>query len=93
LQIVKMMNEKRFLKYHFPLLVNNTRLPANFEFIQLYTGISLDEQGQSKRYIEPDKIHAKAYQVPAINLYPAFHKPISKFVLIADDDDQCSKND
>ena len=85
------MDEKRFLKYHFPDLEKHAALPANFEFIQLFTGITIDEQGKSEQLIEPDTIHAKAYQIPSMKLYPIFHKPISKFIIINHKDGNFTK--
>lgn len=70
------MEEKRYLKYHFPELENPPELPANFRYVQLYIGITIDEEGFGKPLDEVDTIYVKDYQVPAFDLYPVFHKPI-----------------
>jgi len=73
-----MNDKKRYLKYHFPEIEDCGKLPVNYSFIQLFTGILNDEKGQGIP-IAPDKtIGAHDYKIPEINLYPVFHKPISK---------------
>ena len=77
-----MKAESRYLKYHCPEIQNRMELPANYQFIQLFTGISINEKGQAIPYNEEKKIVAKEYKIPEIYLYPVFHKPISKCFII-----------
>lgn len=71
-------NKKRFLKYHFHELENCCSLPVNYSYIQLYTGILLDEKGEALPFENEKTIVASAYKIPEINLYPVFQKPISR---------------
>lgn len=80
------MNDKRYLKYHFPEIADTPGLPANLQYTQLFTGLSVDEKGRAKPFAEPATIFVEVYQVPAFDLYPAFHKPISKFITLTDGD-------
>lgn len=75
-----MSNEKRFLKYHYPKIKNNEKLPVSYQYIQLYSIVSTDEQGVGKDVELPIKISVADYQIPEIELHPAFYKPISKCI-------------
>lgn len=81
------MDEKRYLRFHFPEIADDDPgLPANLQYAQLFTGLGVDEMGWAKPLAEIATIFVEAYQVPEFELYPAFHKPISKFITIADGD-------
>jgi hypothetical protein len=70
--------EKRFLKFHFPEIANNEKLPSNYCNIQLFTGLEHDKNGIASEIQEDILIVASEYKIPKIRLYPVFCKPISK---------------
>lgn len=74
------MDEKRFLKFHFPFLNGNEIFPLGYNYTQLYTGLSITDNGKSEQLAMPETIHVPEYQIPEFELYPVFHKPISKFL-------------
>ncbi len=73
---------KRYLKYHFPEIEDNRALPVNYKDIQLYVGIESNENGKEKACPPEKKIVSGEYKIPKINLFPVFHKPISKCFII-----------
>ncbi len=85
------MNKNRFLKNKFPAIGNNENLPVNYKFTQLYTNLSIDEQGFGLPLEDAKTIFVQKYQIPAFGLYTSFHKPISKFLEIPSDDKEFKK--
>lgn len=87
------MSKNRYLKHHFPVIENNENLPVNYKFTQLYTNISVDEQGIGLPLEGSKTIFVRDYQIPEFGLYPAFHKPISKFLTITSNEEEFKKPD
>ena len=68
----------KLLHKDFNEISKNETLPINYSFTQLY---SQDDEMEDKSTIPNEfKVEVKAYQIPFINLYPSFHKPISKLL-------------
>lgn len=82
------MNEKRYLKFFYPILENNEQLPVGLKFTQLYTSIQTkdDLDINTGKYNPEDltlrKVCVEKYGIPQSMVYPQFNKPISKFIKI-----------
>ena len=82
------MNEKRYLKFFYPIIENNKELPVTLKFTQLYTSIEtkedLDINAGRESLENPSmrKIYVEKYGIPESMIYPQFNKPISKFIKI-----------
>jgi hypothetical protein len=77
---------RRLLKFHYSELDQNPDLPVSLNFTQIFTGLVLNDDGQVYQPAQPERIYVSRYQIPEIELYPVFHKPISKFYAVSHDD-------
>ncbi|MBN8677663.1 MAG: hypothetical protein J0M29_05515 [Chitinophagales bacterium] len=73
--------KKRLLKHYLPDILNGPNLPANYQFAQLFTLSSINENGTGDiSSLDSLYIEVSDYQTEKYTLMSTLGKPISKII-------------
>lgn len=75
------MKSKLLFSNYYPNTLTSEALPANYQYIQLYTFVKFDEKGRAIKPIPPKRISVKRYKLSEMEISNILLKPISKILL------------